>query len=113
MPVHKCDKCDGAVPVWNDALEFAKFYSQEPETKEYDGDTPIFGYRQAHHRHLFPVDADNERARCEGSPSRAQYLGQQADTREQGDHFRENYAPGFRRAFDKYRQKYPRPEATI
>ena len=102
-----CDKCGGPVLPENDAIEFARFYSKEPETADYDGDTPILGLNNARSRHLFPV-TEGSSIVCEGSPSRAQYVGGARDTRVSGgDRYDEFFAPGFTRAFEKFRAVHP------
>ena len=102
-----CDKCGLLVLPENDALVFAMFYREEPETADYDGETPILGLNNACHRHLFPVFNKDGEIVCAGSPSRAQYVGGFSDTRCDNGYYSEYYAPGFKRAFGRFREVYP------
>ena len=67
----RCDKCGELVELSNDAvaLEFLKQHKHLPTG---------FGRLQYGARHLFPT------ATCEGSPSRAQFLGGPRDSRGYG-----------------------------
>ncbi len=103
-----CDKCGKPVPPWNNAVLFAQIYAGEPETANYDGDDrPVTIYP----RHLFPVQ-EGGAVICEGSPSRAQYVGGPPDERPSSDPYYKDCAPGFARAFAKLRTQYPAPEGA-
>ena len=81
-----CDKCGQEVMLDNDAvaLEYMRQHSRLPEGIE------RFSYGA---RHLFPVEG------CEGSPSRAQYLGGPKDAR--GYELDEKKIPEFEQAYEK------------
>ena len=78
----KCDKCNKEVPPENDATYLYSIIYNEPIA------LLIFGAR-----HLFPTDD------CEGSPSRAQYLGGPPDTR--GYELDESLIPRYEEAYRK------------
>ena len=78
----KCDKCDKEVPWENDATILDAIRIEQPIV--------ILMWRA---RHLFPVDG------CEGSPSRAQYLGGEPDTR--GYELDESRIPEYKKAYEE------------
>lgn len=79
-----CDKCGKEVPLDNDAvaLDHIRHFDHVP------GPMERFEYGA---RHLFATDD------CEGSPSRAQYLGAERDTR--GHPYLEEYELEWREAY--------------
>jgi hypothetical protein len=85
IQVHKlpvCDKCGEPVALMDDmvAFDWLMFRKQAPFMK----DLPLAVFRLMIHgnavfsRHIFP------KTNCEGSPSRAQYLGEDVDERWEG-----------------------------
>lgn len=92
-----CDKCGQPVPVANDCITFDCYC----EAVEQGRAKPLFGMVGMYEaRHLLPT------ATCEGSPSRAQYLGGQRDPRPNGFAYREEWAENFKKAYEWYQREY-------